>query len=110
MATLIIRSDIENTINERTSPMRENPQPMENRDNKKVILANCKGILLSYFATSQPERGIPIIALAGIIINKFPKSPSVSLKIDLMVGILEAQVEKQIPDKKKYADSAILCF
>ena len=28
----------------------------------------------------------------------------------LRVGILEAQDEKQIPDNKKYADSAILSF
>ena len=28
----------------------------------------------------------------------------------LRVGILEAQEEKQIPDNKKYADKAILCF
>lgn len=66
-----------------------------------MTLAICSGTLLSYLATSHPDKGIPIIALAGRIINKFPKSPSVRLKFSLIVGILEAQVEKQIPDNKK---------
>ena len=101
IATLMIRSDNANKKSETINPTSEKPQPSEKRAIRKSTLPNCKGILLLYFATIQPDRGIPIMALAGIIINKLPNSPSVRLKIDLIVGILEANVEKQIPDKKK---------
>lgn len=101
MATFIILRDKANKNRETINPASEKPQPSENREIRKSTLPNCSGILLLYFATIQPERGIPIMALAGMIINKFPNSPSVRVKIDLMVGILEANVEKQIPDKKK---------
>jgi hypothetical protein len=65
---------------------------------------------LAWAETNQPESGIPIIALAGITISKFPKVFSSRLKLSFIVGILEAQVEKQIPERRKYAERAILCF
>ena len=75
----MIRIAMENTINEMQIPKIENPQLKEKSESKNAILAISIGILLSNFATSQPESGIPIIALAGIIINKFPRSSSVKL-------------------------------
>ena len=75
----MIRIAMENTTNEMQIPKIENPQLKEKSESKNAILAISIGILLSNFATSQPESGIPIIALAGIIINKFPRSSSVKL-------------------------------
>ena len=72
----MIRIAMENTTNEMQIPKIENPQLKEKSESKNAILAISIGILLSNFATSQPESGIPIIALAGIIINKFPRSSS----------------------------------
>jgi hypothetical protein len=75
----MIRIAIENTTNEMQIQKIENHQLKEKSESKNAILAISIGILLSNFATSQPESGIPIIALAGIIINKFPRSSSVKL-------------------------------
>ena len=75
----MIRIAMENTTNEMQIPKIENPQLKEKSESKNAILAISIGILLSNFATSQPESGIPIIALAGMIINKFPRSSSVKL-------------------------------
>ena len=72
----MIRIAMENTTNEMQIPKIENPQLKEKSESKNAILAISIGILLSNFATSQPESGIPIIALAGMIINKFPRSSS----------------------------------
>ena len=75
----MIRIAMENSTNEMQIPKIENPQLKEKSESKNAILAISIGILLSNFATSQPESGIPIMALAGIIINKFPRSSSVKL-------------------------------
>ena len=75
----MIRIAMENTTNEMQIPKIENPQLKEKSESKNAALAISIGIRLSNFATSQPESGIPIIALAGIIINKFPRSSSVKL-------------------------------
>lgn len=72
----MIRIAMENTTNEMQIPKIENPQLKEKSESKNAALATSIGILLSNLATSQPESGIPIIALAGIIINKFPRSSS----------------------------------
>ena len=110
MEILITLNDIENTTKEATINQIDGAKPTESKDNKKVKLATWSGIRLSNFETNQPESGIPIIALAGITISKFPKVFSSRLKLSFIVGILEAQVEKQIPERRKYAERAILCF
>ena len=97
----MIRIEIENKTSAIINTTKESAKPIKNKDNKNEKLDICKGIRLSNFATSQPESGIPIIALAGKIINKFPKSSAERLKLALIVGILDAQEEKQIPDKRK---------
>ena len=50
--------------------------------------------------------GSPIKELTGIIKSKEPNSASFKSKIALRDGILEAHVEKQNPDKKKFTPRA----
>ncbi len=52
-------------------------------------------------ATNQPEKGKPTIELTGKTKSKLPSSASLNEKFSFSVGILEAQVEKHAPDKKK---------
>ena len=59
------------------------------------------GYLLSKRETNQPETGSPIKELTGITISRFPNSASFKSKAILIVGIREAQVEKQKPERKK---------
>jgi hypothetical protein len=65
------------------------------------IKAPVSGTLLGYLVTSQPDIGRPINELKGMASRMVPSCASFSAKFILMVGILEAQVEKQKPDKKK---------
>ena len=110
MEILITLNDIENTTKEATINQMDGAKPIESKDNKNVKLATRSGMRRSNFETNQPESGIPITALAGITINKFPKESSLRLKLSFIVGILEAQEEKQIPERRKYAERAIRCF
>lgn len=73
-------------------------------------MASINGFRLLNFETIQPEIGNPIKEAMGITNNKFPKSASLKLKIVLMVGIRDAQEEKQNPDKKKHVLKAIRCL
>ena len=82
-----------------TKRLLENPIAIN--ASEKKINATCNGILLSNRDTNQPEIGKPINELTGIANNKLPNSASFKLKRVLMVGMREAQVEKQNPDKKK---------
>ena len=59
------------------------------------------GTLLSNLETNHPEIGKPINELIGIVKRIVPSSASLRLKKALMVGMREAHVAKQIPDKKK---------
>ncbi|MDT0651812.1 hypothetical protein, partial [Autumnicola edwardsiae] len=67
---------------------------------KNKIEASKGGRLLKR-DTSQPEIGNPMRELTGMVSNRLPSSASLRLKEDLIVGIREAQVEKQTPAKKK---------
>jgi len=66
--------------------------------NKKEIII---GILLLNLEITHPEIGRPIIELIGIAKSMVPSSASLKLKNVLIVGILEAQVAKHNPAKKK---------
>jgi hypothetical protein len=68
-------------------------------------------------ATSQLEIGSPIMELMGMNNKMVPNSASLKLKLVLIVGILDAHVEKQNPDRKKntlrnirYFDFEIILF
>jgi hypothetical protein len=65
-------------------------------------------VLLPYFAVKLPEIGMPKNEPMGKKNKKAPKAPSLNPKCVLMSGILLAQLEKQMPVKKKYPESIIL--
>jgi hypothetical protein len=59
------------------------------------------GLRLSYFEISQPESGSPKSELIGMHSNIVPSSASLKPKSVFIVGILDAHVEKQTPERKK---------
>ncbi|GAA4299851.1 hypothetical protein GCM10023163_21600 [Aestuariibaculum suncheonense] len=76
-------------------------KPMDAKLIEKKKNAKINGIRLSNFDTNQPEIGKPINELTGMAIKIVPNCASFKSKNALMVGIRDAQVAKQIPDKKK---------
>ncbi len=76
-------------------------EPIQIKENKNKIKATNNGCRLSNLDTNQPEIGNPIKELIGIAKSIVPNWASLRLKNVLIVGILEAQVAKQSPDKKK---------
>ncbi len=69
-----------------------------------------KGTLLSNFVINQPDMGRPINELMGMVSRIVPSSASFKLKVDFRVGILEAQLEKQNPERKKNTLRKNLCL
>jgi len=63
--------------------------------------------LLPCFAVKLPEIGIPKKDPIGKKNSKPPKAPSLNPKCILISGILLAQLEKQIPVRKKYPERII---
>ncbi len=59
------------------------------------------GIRLSNLDTNQPDMGTPMKELTGMKSRIVPNSASLRLKVVLIVGMRDAHVEKQMPDKKK---------
>lgn len=76
--------------------------PIMERDIVSMINAMVMGTRLSNFATSHPEIGKPMSELIGIARSMVPNSASLNPKVVLMVGIRDAQLEKQTPERKKY--------
>jgi hypothetical protein len=76
----------------------------------KQMNANNSGTLLSYRETIQPEIGRPIKELIGMASRMVPNSASFNPKLVLMVGIREAQLEKQKPERKKKTPRKIRCL
>ena len=79
------------------------------KDIEKSKKDTTNGFLLSNLETNQPELIVPNNAQKGITNNIVPNCASFKLKVSLIVGILEAQDEKQSPDRKKYELSEIRC-
>ena len=65
------------------------------------IKPNVIGMRLSNLATNQPEIGNPTNELMGMQSKSVPNSASLNPNVVLMVGIREAHVEKQMPERKK---------
>ena len=76
------------------NPIAVSPRLKKKNETSKVIL-------LSNLDTSHPEMGRPTNELIGMASKRLPNSASLKLKTVLMVGIREAQVAKQKPDRKK---------
>lgn len=75
--------------------------PIKTSEKEKNTNDTTSGTLLSNFETNQPEMGNPIIEVIGMTKSMVPSSASLKLKNVFIVGIREAQVEKQIPERKK---------
>lgn len=75
--------------------------PINERDIARKIKPAVMGMRLSNRDTSHPDIGKPIRELMGIKSRMVPNSASLYPNVVLMVGILEAQVEKQTPEMKK---------
>lgn len=110
MEMLMTRSAIEKTTNAAMTVHKELVKPIANKEaiNKKLAYRN--GMRLSYLEINHPESGMPINALAGMVMSKLPKTSSLSWYWSLSVGMRDAQDEKQIPDNKKKLDKATRCF
>ena len=84
-----------------TNSAKELALPIRYKENTMIMNEINKGMRLLNFETSHPEIGSPMRELIGITSNKFPNSASLKSKFDLIEGILEAQVAKPNPNKKK---------
>lgn len=76
------------------------------RETKPVII----GPRVLNRPTSQLEMGSPTIELMGMKSRMVPNSASLKLKFVLIVGIREAHVEKQKPERKKKALKKMRCL
>ena len=106
----MIRIQNENTATAMTKATILVVYPTTNNEAAKNSIDNTNGFLLLNLLTIQPEIGKPIREAIGMTKSKFPKSASLKLKIALMVGMREAQEEKQNPERKKQVLSAIRCL
>jgi len=85
-------------------------KPIKERQMEFSRKATVRGILVSNLATSQPDKGSPIKELTGIVRRIVPNSASFRCKAALIVGILDAQLEKLNPERKKNMLREIRCF
>jgi hypothetical protein len=76
-------------------------RPIRNRNMGKKTNPHSSGHLLSNLSTSQPDIGRPMNELTGKVRRMLPSSASFNPKWVFIVGILEAQLEKQSPKTKK---------
>jgi len=76
-------------------------KPINESDMPSNMNATVIGLRLSYFEMSHPDKGSPRRELIGIHNNIVPSSASLYPKSVFMVGILDAHVEKQTPERKK---------
>jgi hypothetical protein len=84
--------------------------PMKAREVARRTNAAAIGSRLSYFETSHPEIGSPKRDVIGMKSRIVPNSASLYLKAVLIVGIREAQVAKQKPERKKKILRATRCL
>lgn len=99
----------ENRNNATISVKEELASPIKVRQAEFKRKAAVNGILVSNLDTSQPEIGNPIMELTGMVSNMVPSSASFRSKAVFIVGILDAQLEKLNPERKKNILSEILC-
>lgn len=76
-------------------------KPIRERQMEFSRKPTAKGTLVSNLETSQPDKGNPIRELTGIVRRIVPSSASFRFKAALIVGILDAQLEKLKPERKK---------
>ena len=89
-----MQSEIISAVLESANPMKVSAMDIATNPNDN-------GMRLSNLDTSQPDTGRPMRELIGMNSSIVPSSASFRSKCSLMVGILEAQVEKQTPERRK---------
>lgn len=87
MATMSMVVFCARPMSERHTPCTKKPMPI--------------GIRLSNRVMSQPDMGRPSKELMGMVNKIEPISASLKPKLVFIVGILDAQLEKQKPERKK---------
>lgn len=105
-----IRIENENKQTDKTNKNGVEANPIHTKAIEKNTYEAINGTRLSNLETNHPEIGNPNNELIGIASNMVPNSASFKLKFTLIVGIRDAHVAKQIPDRKKYTLNAIRCF
>lgn len=85
-------------------------KPIRIRDNALIPKPTAKGMLLLNREIIQPEKGNPNNELIGKTNNKVPNSASLNKYSVFIVGILDAQVEKLKPERKKKTPKKNLCL
>lgn len=106
---LKIRMLSENRNRASISVTDELARPINERQIEFSRNATVSGVLVSNFATSHPDKGKPIKELTGMVKSMVPSSASFRSKADFIVGILDAQLEKLNPERKKNTLSEIRC-
>src|SRR5688572_31968315 len=99
----MIRRLKENKLTAPTSVIVVGAMPMSAIEMASSTNPNRMGTRLSKRDTSKPEKGRLINELIGMASKRVPSSASLYPKVDLMSGMRDAQVEKQIPERKKNA-------
>jgi hypothetical protein len=84
--------------------------PIDNIAKARTRKAKVIGTRLSYRATNHPDIGRPINELIGMNKRIVPNSASLNPKKLFIVGIRDAQLEKQIPERKKKTLKKIRCL
>lgn len=108
IAMLMMRMLKENKKTAKVSWVMVVDKAIAKRPKQKKTKPTSNGYRLSNLATSQPEKGKLTKELIGKTKSKLPSSASLKEKVSLMVGIREAQEEKQAPERKKESPNATL--
>ena len=85
-------------------------KPIRIRDNALIAKPTVKGMLLLNREIIQPENGNPNNELTGKTNSRVPNSASLNKYSAFIVGILDAQVEKLKPERKKKTPKKNLCL
>ena len=85
-------------------------KPIRIRDNALIPKPTAKGMLLLNREIIQPENGNPNNELIGKTNSNVPNSASLNKYSVFIVGILDAQVEKLKPERKKNTPKKNLCL
>lgn len=85
-------------------------EPIRISDSALIAKPIAKGMLLLNREIIHPENGNPNKELMGKTNNRVPNSASFKVYMVLIVGILDAQVEKLKPERKKKTPKKNLCL
>src|SRR5687768_17291715 len=101
--TEIFRTRVHNAYKTKatTRKVAESAKAIRERQRELSKKPTVSGIRVSYFVTSQLEKGNPIMEATGIANKMLPNSASFKCKAAAIVGMREVQLEKLKPARKK---------